>query len=101
MSKRIELQTILETFLPSVYFQPPSNIRMSYPCIVYSKTPSGSAEYANNSPYKRTQLYTITVIEKSPETDLVDRIFEHFNYCSIGSNFIKDNLHHTILNLYF
>ena len=38
MKNRIELQTLLEELLGSknVYYQPPNNLSMSYPAILYS-----------------------------------------------------------------
>ena len=39
MRSRLELQTLLEDLLEStnVYYQPPENLKMEYPCIRYYK----------------------------------------------------------------
>ena len=40
MNKRLELQTKLENLFGNrrVYYQPPENLKMEYPCIRYSKS---------------------------------------------------------------
>ena len=52
MSRRIELQTILEGLLGSenVYFQPPENLKMKYDCIRYSRTKIKTV-FADDTPY--------------------------------------------------
>lgn len=100
MGSRFELQTRLESFTKPVYFQPPSNVKMTYPCIVYSKR-SKLPLRADNILYKNTTAYQVTIIEKNPDSNLDDIIVEHFQYAAIESTFIIDNLYHTIINLYF
>ena len=49
MSKRVDLGNKLKEILGSnnVYFQPPDNLKMVYPCIRY-RLEGGNAEYADN-----------------------------------------------------
>ena len=100
MGSRLELQTELESFTKPAYFQPPSNVKMPHPCIVYSKR-SKLPLRADNIVYKNTTAYQVTIVEKDPDSTIGDRIVEHFQYASIESTFIIDNLYHTIINLYF
>lgn len=100
MVKRIELHNKLKTILPNVYFQPPSNVRLTYPCIVYHKSPP-EVKMANDTIYNRTQEYQLTIIDQNPDSDTADRILGMFPYCTIGSYSIVDNLNHTTLNLYY
>jgi hypothetical protein len=37
MAPRLQLQTLLETLTEHVYFQPPENLKVQYPCIVYQR----------------------------------------------------------------
>lgn len=100
MKDRLLLQKELETFLPKVYFQPPTNLQMSYPCIVYGKSGKSNI-FSNNKKYHRTQTYQITVIDVDPDSTIADNIEEHFQYCSINQQYVVDNLHHTTLTLYY
>lgn len=100
MGSRLELHGELTKFLPMAYFQPPSNIKMAYPCIVYNKIPKAS-EYANNHTYKYLQGYQLTVITTDADSQVADNLESHFQYCKITREFVVDNLHHTTLNLYY
>lgn len=100
MESRLKLQDELKQFLPNVYFQPPSDIRLVFPCITYSKT-SKDTKKANNDTYKSAQEYQITVIELDPDSDLADRIVAYFQYATFGSYFVVDRLHQTTIKLYF
>lgn len=99
-NKRVELHNKLLEFLPNVYFQPPSDIRMVYPCIVYSKTEK-EVEYANDILYKEAQEYQITVIDADPDSPVADLILRSFQYASPGQFFVMDNLNQTTIKLYF
>lgn len=95
---RVQLHNELRLFYPNVYFQPPSNFRMEYPCIVYSKS-RDNTHYADNDIYKNRDAYNITLIEKNPDSTVAKSMRDHFRYCSIQAYFIKDNLHQTTLTL--
>src|SRR4051812_10975857 len=64
---RTELQTLLESLFEDeedeahVYFQPPSNITMHYPCIVYRRDSSRTL-FAGNEKYLHSKRYQVTVI---------------------------------------
>lgn len=100
MGSRLELHNELLQFVPNVYFQPPSDHRMTFPCIVYGKA-SRRDVYAADDIYKIDRQYQLQVIESDPDSDLVDRVINHFRYASIGTNFVKDNIYHTSIKLYF
>lgn len=100
MVKRLKLHDELLTFLPNVYFQPPSNVSMIYPCIVYNKT-GRNRHFGNDVIYLSQQGYRITVIERDPDSTVAETIENHFQHCIIDQNFVNDNLNHTILSLYY
>lgn len=100
MASRLDLHNELLTFLPNVYFQPPSNIQMVYPCIVYNKT-GKNRHFGNDVIYLSQQGYKITVIDKNPDGDVADRIEKHFRYCSDSQYYTVDNLNHTTISLYY
>ena len=98
---RLQLQTSLETLLGSddVYFQPPQSVRMQYPAIVYKKD-NLDTKFADNAPYSLTWRYEVTVISRSPETDIPDKI-ALLPLCVLVSTFVADNLNHYVFSLYF
>lgn len=97
---RLLLHDELLKFSPNVYFQPPSNLQMKYPCIVYNKT-SKFNEKANNKSYLNKQGYQVMVIEKDPDSTVADDIENYFEHCSINQYYTINNYNHTTLNLYY
>lgn len=96
-----ELQFLLETLLESknVYFQPPSNIKLSYPCIVY-KLDHINIKYAGNLPYRNAKRYSVTYVDKSPDQYIPDKIGE-LPTASFDRFYVADNLNHYAYRLYF
>jgi hypothetical protein len=99
--KRLELQALLEGVLGSrnVYFQPPSNVQMNYPCIVYAHD-QAKTEFAGNHPYSRTKRYQVTVIDRNPDTLIPDDVAQ-LPLSNLNRVFTADNLHHYVFDLYF
>jgi hypothetical protein len=96
---RTELQTLLEEITEHVYFQPPSNSEMQYPCIIYRRDDSRTL-YAENRKYLHTKRYQVTVIDRNPDTELSDKV-EELPFCSFDRFFPADNLNHYVFNLFF
>mgnify|MGYP006985722374 FL=1 len=101
LRSRLELQTLLESILGSrnVYFQPPSSIRMSYPCIVYSRE-SIDTRFADDKPYAHDIRYQVTVIDRNPDSEIPFRILS-LPKCTHSRTFPADDLNHNVFNLYF
>jgi|SRR5699024_1096708 len=100
MSNRLELHSELQQFITNLYFQPPVNKSIKYPCIVYNRA-GNRRDYGNNDIYLKKRRYTLTLIEESPDSEMADEIEKYFEYCSIDQYFTKDNLNHTTLTLYY
>jgi len=101
MDRRLELQTKLENILGSrnVYFQPPSNTKIEYPCIVYERDDIDQ-RFADNRTYINTVRYSLTLISRSPENNLVSKILE-LPYCSYDRFYTTDSLNHDVFTLYY
>lgn len=95
-NSRIKLQNILEEILGSrnVYFQPPENIKMKYPAIVYTRSDIKNT-YADNEVYKQDNVYQITVIDANPDSDIVKKISK-LPMCRYNRNFKSDDLNHDV-----
>ena len=99
--RRVEVQRKLEAVIPNVYFQPPANVSMNYPCIVYHKAPPKDI-YANDQRYGSRQKYTITGIDRNPETQIAEQIVKIFKrHVSIVNYATVSGLNHIYLELYY
>lgn len=99
MAPRTQLQSLLETMADHVYFQPPPNVQMAYPCIVY-KIDDMDTEFADNKPYTVTRRYLVTVIDADPDSAIVGAV-SLLPMCLYNRGFAADNLNHNVFTLYF
>ena len=99
MAPRVELQALLEELAPHVYFQPPTNVQMQYPCIVY-KRDYAQTRFADNSPYSHTKRYMVTVIDRDPDSAIPDKVAA-LPMCIFNRFYTADNLNHDVFNLFF
>jgi hypothetical protein len=99
MAPRLDLQALLESIAPNVYFQPPENINMQYPCIVYNRD-FAETEFAGNGPYRFTLRYMVTVIDRDPDSDIPGKV-AMLPMCTFNRFFTADNLNHDVYNLFF
>lgn len=99
MGQRSDLQTLLESITPRVYFQPPINITLEYPCIVYA-IDSRRSEFADNKPYRNTKRYAVTIIDRDPDTYISDQVAE-LPMCTFDRYYPANDLNHHVFNLYF
>ena len=101
MATRLELQSKLEELLGSknVYYQPPASVQMKYPAIVYSRNRIDN-RHADDSVYKQAISYTVTVIDKKPDSNVVFEISK-LPKCRFDRHYISDNLNHDTFTLYY
>lgn len=98
---REELQAILEDVLGSdaVYFQPPTNVSMVYPAIVYQRDYQYK-EFADNEPHCWWQRYQVTYIDRNPDSPVLAKIVA-LPMSKYVRFFAIDGLNHDIFQLYF
>lgn len=98
---RVELHSLLEGLLGSrnVYFQPPESFKLHYPCIIYERSGIRS-DRADNRPYLTRKRYTVTVIDKDPDSKIPDKVV-NLDYCVFDRHFTADHLNHDVFTLYF
>lgn len=101
MAPRSDLQEILVGLLgtTNVYFQPPPTLRMAYPCIVYSRD-TADTRFAGNLPYNYTKQYSVTVIDKDPDSLIPDKVAK-LPACVHNRSFTADQLNHDVFKLFF
>lgn len=99
---RLELQTLLESVVGddvTVYFQPPPDITMTYPCVRYERD-SAETQFAGNRPYRYEKRYMVTVIDRDSDSPIPDKIAA-LPMCTFDRWYAVDNLNHDVFNLYF
>ena len=106
MGQRLNLHNILIDILGTtnedvsrVYFQPPETIKLTYPCIVYERSRINT-NFANDKPYAQQKQYTVTVIDKNPDSLIPDKISK-LPMCTFSRHFTADNLNHDVFNIQY
>jgi hypothetical protein len=101
MAQRLDLQQTLTQLLGSknVYFQPPTNVVLSYPCIVYHREMM-DIRHADDKPYKHMKRYLVTVIDRDPDSPIPDKVAQ-LPRCAYDRFFTADNLNHDVFKLFF
>jgi hypothetical protein len=99
MAPRSQLQDLLETICPRVYFQPPPSHTMEYPCIVYERQ-TGTTRYADNKPYSFEQQYEIKLIADEPDTDMFEQLV-WLPKSKHSASYVAENLNHDVFAIYF
>lgn len=108
MGQRLQLHEVLTNLLGTqneppetdrVYFQPPANVQMLFPCFVYSRD-STDTLFAGNNPYRLTKRYQVTYIDGSPDSDVPDKVAA-LPMCTHTTTFSADNRNHYVFTLYF
>lgn len=96
---RDDLSAILHKFCSNVYFQPPANKKLTYPCIIYNLDRL-NVIFADNGVYRMMDEYHVTYITRDPD-DVNIRLLATLPLCSLTGTSPSDNLHHSYYRLYF
>ena len=101
MNNRIELHNILVELLGNnhVYYQPPENLKMEYPCIRYSKS-NITSRHADNIKYVNKNRYEIMIIDKHPDNAVIEKILE-LTLSSYDKHYTAVNLNTDVIRLYY
>lgn len=83
-----------------VKFQPPPNYKMTYPCCRYELS-GGDTRFANNTPYTFEKKYSVTIIDRNPDTNYVEMMAMRFPKCVFDRPYIADGLNHYVFTLYY
>lgn len=101
MGNRLDLHEELVEILGSryVYFQPPETVKILYPCIIYWINDIDT-KHADNKSYINVKRYTITIIDKDPDSMIPDKLLT-MSLCTFDRFYTADNLNHWVFNLYY
>jgi hypothetical protein len=101
MDRYLQLQALLNG-IPGVtkaWFQEPSADQMVYPCIIF-KLDRREVTHADDTPYRHTKRYQVTVIDRDPLGSIADAV-ANLPQCGFERRFVADKLYHDVFNLYF
>lgn len=102
-NRRVALHNSLSRITGSttnVYYQPPANIHMKYPCIEYRDAP-WDTKFANDMPYAITRHYQLTVIDSKPDNPWIMTIAQTFPMCQYNRHYTADGLNHDVFDIYY
>lgn len=83
-----------------VVFQPPPNYKLTYPCLLYERS-NGKTRFAANIPYTFTNKYTVTIIDRNPDTSYLEMMAMRFPMCVMDRAYAADGLNHYVFTLYW
>lgn len=94
MRSRLELHNQLKAITDHVYFQPPDNYELDYPCIVYAISDKTDI-FANDSLFSSYVSYNVTYITEDPEAvELILTEFQDIRYSKFDSLSVTEGLYH-------
>lgn len=99
MGSRLELHTKLKSILENVHFQPPNNLVMQYPAIVY-EIDDIENRFADNNVYAQSHVYLVTVIDDDPDNEYVKKVSQ-LPTAKFNRHFVSDNLNHDSFTIHF
>lgn len=99
MAPRQQLHQLLETFTENVYFQPPTNVQLQYPCIIY-KRDFAETKFADDIPYNHVLRYMVIVIDRDPDSEIPGKVAS-LPMCLFNRFYTADNLNHDVFNVYY
>jgi hypothetical protein len=96
VDERLTLHQELEVQFPdlTLYFNPPSKVQLIYPCIIYTHD-NYENNMANNSNYKTTTIYQITIMSRIPGID-VKPIFNIGGVVNHVNSFTNEDIIHEV-----
>ncbi len=95
---RRDFHNRLESLGCRAYFQPPSNISMGYPCIVY-ELDRIVKKRADNGVYLKTRRYQVKLITKNPDDPMVDALAS-LVHSEFERHYTIDALNHFVFSVY-
>lgn len=81
-----------------VWFKRPGNVRMVYPCIVYSRRAIDTRS-ADNIRFFKNIPYEIIVMDTDSDSDLVNKILEEIPNTNLVNEYTNDDIYHYVIEL--
>lgn len=99
MNRREEtIKPQLQAICSNLYFQPPTGTDMEFPCIVYSRMRIDQKK-ADNIKYKSDVVYKVIVIDRDPDSSIVDAVSQLPN-TKHTQFYTKNNFNYDVFTMY-
>lgn len=97
---RSDFHNRLQNLAPGyrIYFQPPSDIKMAYPAIVY-EIERVVKKRADNKSYLQNRRYQVKLITKNPDDQVFDALAS-LVHSEFERHYTADGLNHFVFNIY-
>lgn len=83
------------------YFEPPTNIQLKYPCIIYSLQ-GHDDDFADNIRYRRSKMYKVSILDENPDSEIPEALEDSLPYCDmISSPYVVNGIHHFVYQVNF
>ena len=101
LERRLLFHSVLTDVLGStnVYFQPPPDRQLQFPCIVYERD-NQSVLRSDNVAYNLRQRYQVTYIDQNPDGDPIDALAE-VPLSAFSRHFVTSGLNHDVFSIYY
>jgi len=83
----------------NVYFQPPENLQMVYPCIRYERSMQ-LGQNADDRRYVNRQAYSVMIIDPDPDNPAIDGLAA-MPLSTYDRHYTMNNLHHDVFYIYY
>ena len=102
MLKRVDIQEKFKFLLGSnnVYYQPPANLKMKYPAIVYSLDGLDVKRFDNTKLINKN-CFSVTHIYRNESENLVETMLKNFEYISFDNRSIVDGIYNDHYTIYW
>lgn len=102
MLKRVDIQEKFKFLLGSdnVYYQPPANLKMKYPAIVYSLDGLDVKRFDNTRLINKN-CFSVTHIYRNESENLVETMLKNFEYISFDNRSIVDGIYNDHYTIYW
>lgn len=102
MLKRVDIQEKFKFLLGSnnVYYQPPANLKMKYPAIVYSLDGLDVKRFDNTRLINKN-CFSVTHIYRNESENLVETMLKNFEYISFDNRSIADGIYNDHYTIYW
>lgn len=83
-----------------VYFSPPANIQLHYPCLIYTRS-NPRTQKADNISYFKFDAYDLVFVTKDPDSIIPDKIVDKLRYATINrAPYVSDGFYHYSIACY-
>lgn len=96
---RLNFQNELLKICKNVYFQPPSNNVIKYPCIIYSLKQMHSLKAADSN-HVVMAGYDVVALDKNPDSDIIKKLM-NFKYTNFNKQFVSNGVYNTNFTIYY